>query len=244
MSSVPALVAADAVDTKSSPTDMVTQVDRDTEALIVAGILDARPDDGVLGEEGADRAGSSGVRWVIDPLDGTTNYLYRLAGFAVSIGVEHRGSTVVGVVADPVRGEVFAATVGRGATRDGEAISCNAASRLDHALVGTGFSYRSETRADQAKVLVGLLPEIRDIRRLGAAATDLCAVACGRLDAYYEVGLQPWDLAAGALIAREAGAVVTGPGGGPPGEALTLAAGPGLHDALRSALAGAGFPDP
>jgi len=239
--SIPALLAADAVGTKSSTTDMVSEVDRASERLLVEGILAARPDDGILGEEGTDRASVSGVRWVIEPLDGTTNYLYGLPGFAVSIGVELNGRCIVGVVLDPVHDELFAAADGRGATRNGVPISCSTTTDLGHALVGTGFGYVSEVRAEQAEVLRHLLPRVRDIRRLGAAAVDLCAVACGRLDGYYERGLAPWDLAAGELVAREAGATVTGPGGGPAGPGLTLAAGPGLHGPLRSALLDAGF---
>ena len=240
-SSIPTLLATDAVGTKSSSTDMVSEVDRASERLLVDGILGARPDDGILGEEGTDRDGSSGLRWVIDPLDGTTNYLYDLPGFAVSVAVEHEGRGVVGVVADPVGGEVFAATVGRGATCNDTAISPSPLADLDHALVGTGFGYRSDVRAEQAEVLRHLLPRIRDIRRFGAAALDLCLVACGRLDGYYERGLQPWDLAAGAVIASEAGAVVSGAEGAPAGPALTVAAGPRLHDELRAALAHAGL---
>ncbi len=239
--SIPALLATDAVGTKSSTTDMVSEVDRASERLLVKGILAARPDDGILGEEGTDRAGSSGVRWVIDPLDGTTNYLYGLPGYAVSIGVERSARCIVGVVLDPVHDELFAAAAGRGATCNGRTISCSGATDLGHALIGTGFGYVSEVRAEQAEVLRHLLPRVRDIRRLGAAAVDLCAVACGRLDGYYERGLQPWDLAAGELIAVEAGAIVTGPGGGSAGPGLTLAAGPGLHGWLRAALRDGGL---
>ncbi|MEX2658203.1 MAG: inositol monophosphatase family protein [Acidimicrobiales bacterium] len=241
--SIPGLLAADEVATKTSSTDMVSEVDRASEQLLVGGIVASRPGDGILGEEGADRESSTGVRWVIDPLDGTTNYLYGLAGFAVSIGVEHDGRGVVGVVLDPVHDELFAATVGRGATCNGAAISCTGATDLAHALVGTGFGYRSEVRAEQAEILRHVLPRVRDIRRFGAAAVDLCAVACGRLDGYYERGLQPWDLAAGIVIAAEAGAVLTGAGGGPAGSSLTLAAGPGLHGTLRDALIDAGLTD-
>jgi myo-inositol-1(or 4)-monophosphatase len=242
MATVPELLVAETLGTKSSLTDMVSAVDRASEALLVQGILAARPDDGILGEEGTDRAGTSGVRWVIDPLDGTTNYLYGLPGFAVSIAVEHDGRTVVGVVFDPVHDELFVAGLGRGATRDGLPIRCSAAPDLGVALVGTGFGYRADVRAAQAEVLRHVLPRVRDIRRFGAAAADLCAVACGRLDAYYERGLQPWDLAAGTLVASEAGALVGGPDGGPASAGLTVAAGPTLYGPLRGLLAEAGLP--
>ena len=241
MASVPALLAAE-VGTKSSVTDMVSDVDRASERLLVDGILAARPQDGILGEEGTDREGRSGVRWVIDPLDGTTNYLYGLPGFAVSVAVEHAGRTVVGVVLDPVHDELFAATVGRGATRNGTPVHCTTGTDLGTALIGTGFGYRADVRAAQAEVLRTVLPAVRDIRRLGAAAVDLCAVACGRLDGYYERGLAPWDLAAGALVATEAGAVLGGPDGGPAGHDLTIAAGPGIAEGLRALLAEAGQP--
>src|SRR4051794_3797466 len=209
------------VDTKTTGTDMVTEMDRASEALIEARLLGARPDDGILGEEGADRAGTSGVRWVVDPLDGTTNYLYGFPGFNVSIGAEVDGEAVVGAVVDVVRGELFSAARGRGATRDGRPIQASGAARLGHALVGTGFSYEPDRRRKQAEVLVKVLPEVRDVRRQGAAALDLCSVACGRLDGYYEKGLAPWDLAAGGVIAREAGAVVVDDG-------CVIAAAPGI----------------
>jgi fructose-1,6-bisphosphatase/inositol monophosphatase family enzyme len=230
------------VSTKSSPTDMVTEMDRASEALIVAGIRVARPDDGIVGEEGADLEGTSGIRWLVDPIDGTTNYLYGFPGFAVSIGAEHNGHVVAGVVHDPMHGDVFRATKGRGATRNAEAISVSGKDDLTTALVGTGFSYERERRLRQARVLAQVLPRVRDIRRMGAAAVDLCSVACGRLDAFYERGLGPWDLAAGALIAREAGAAVGDLAGGPPSGDFVLAASPGLFEPLRALLdtAGAG----
>ena len=241
MTIVPELLLAERVGTKTSVTDMVSEVDRASERLLVEGILAARPDDGILGEEGTDRPGRSGVRWVIDPLDGTTNFLYGLPGFAVSIGVEVAGRTVVGVVLDPVHDELFAATSGRGATRDGTTIRCSTATDLGLCLIGTGFGYDADVRAEQAEVLRTVLPAVRDIRRFGAAAVDLCSVACGRLDGYYERGLQPWDLSAGGLIATEAGAVLGGAGGGPAGAALTLAAGPDVAAPLRALLRAAGL---
>ena len=230
------------VSTKSSPTDMVTEMDRASEALIVAGIRAARPDDGIVGEEGADQAGTSGVRWLVDPIDGTTNYLYGFPGFAVSIAAELHGEVVVGVVHDPVHREVFQAATTGGATRNGEPIHTSTKVDLSTALVGTGFSYEPQRRLRQANVLAQVLPHVRDIRRLGAASVDLCSVACGRLDAYYERGLGPWDLAAGVLIAHEAGATVGDLAGGPASGDFTLAASTGLFEPLRALLdtAGAG----
>ncbi|MGK2949426.1 MAG: inositol monophosphatase family protein, partial [Acidimicrobiales bacterium] len=172
------------VATKSSPTDMVTEMDRASEALILEELLGVRPADGLLGEEGTDVAGTSGVRWVVDPLDGTTNYLYGFPGFNVSIAAEVDGEPAVGVVYDVVRNELFSATRGGGATRDGEPIRASDTVVLAEALVGTGFSYDPERRRRQAQVLVEVLPRVRDIRRQGAAAVDLCSVACGRLDGY------------------------------------------------------------
>ena len=228
------------VGTKSTGTDMVSEMDRGAEAIIVEGLLGARVDDGMLGEEGTDRAGTSGVRWIVDPLDGTTNYLYELPGFNVSIAAEVDGVVTAGVVYDVVHDEMFAATLGGGATRDGADISASTVTDLASALVGTGFSYDADRRRRQAEVLVKVLPHVRDIRRSGAAAIDLCSVACGRLDGYYERGLALWDLAAGGLIAAEAGAVVTGFDGGAalPGE--VVAAGGGIATALRELVWSAG----
>jgi len=231
------------VSTKSTGTDMVTEMDRAAEALITEELLGARPEDGILGEEGADQAGTSGVRWVVDPLDGTTNYLYGFPGFNVSIAAEVDGQAAVGAVFDVVRQELFSAGRGLGATRDGQPIQTSEATDLGLALVGTGFSYEPERRRRQAEVLVEVLPRIRDIRRQGAAALDLCSVACGRLDAYYERGLAPWDLAAGGLIAREAGAEVTDFGGGDASAGAVVAASPGVAQALRDLLATTGAAD-
>jgi myo-inositol-1(or 4)-monophosphatase len=228
------------VGTKSTGTDMVTEMDRAAEAHIVERLLAARPDDGVLGEEGTDRPGTSGVRWVVDPLDGTTNYLYGLPGFNVSVGAEVDGEVVAGAVFDVIRGELFSATLGGGATRDGATIRPSAATDLALALVATGFSYEADRRRRQAQVLVEVLPRVRDVRRLGAAAVDLCSVACGRVDAYYEKGLAPWDLAAGGLIAAEAGAIVTDLAGGSPRGDTVVAATPAVHGPLRALLERAG----
>jgi myo-inositol-1(or 4)-monophosphatase len=228
------------VSTKSTPTDMVTEMDRASESMIVAGITGARPDDSIVGEEGANRDGTSGVRWFVDPVDGTTNYLYGFPGFAISIAAELGHETVVGVVNDPLHRDVFTATRGRGAQRNGERIAVSMCTDLSTALVGTGFSYDRDRRRRQAHVLTHVLPVVRDIRRMGAAAVDLCSVACGRLDAYYERGLAPWDRAAGALIAREAGATVGDLTGGDGSGDFVLASAPGLFDPLRAVLDTAG----
>jgi myo-inositol-1(or 4)-monophosphatase len=224
------------VRSKSTATDMVSEMDHAAEQLIVAGLLAARPDDGLVGEEGADRAGTSGVRWVIDPLDGTTNYLYGLPGWGVSIAAEDADGVVAGVVVDAVRAEVYTATRGGGAHRDGAPISCADTTDLATALVGTGFAYDAGRRRAQGDVVAALLPEVRDIRRLGAAAVDLCLVACGRLDAYYERGLAWWDLAAGGLVATEAGAVVAPLDGEPVEAGSVVAAPPALMTPLRDLL--------
>jgi len=213
------------VSTKSTPTDVVTAMDTASERLVVAALAEARPDDGVLGEEGSVGDGTSGVRWVVDPIDGTVNYLYRIPAYAVSIAAEVEGTVVAGVVHNPASGETWTATRAGGAFLDGEPVRVNRPVPLDRALVGTGFSYDAGRRAEAAEVLRHVLPQVRDIRRAGSAALDLCGVACGRLDGYYERELKPWDLAAGALVAREAGARVEGAHGSPPDEHLTLAAG-------------------
>jgi myo-inositol-1(or 4)-monophosphatase len=225
------------VETKSSPTDLVTELDRRAERLIVDLLLDARPHDAVVGEEGGERQGTSAVRWVVDPLDGTTNFVYRFPAYAVSIAAEVGGRVVAGAVTDVVHREQFTAIHGGGAHLDGVPISTSVATTLGTALVGTGFSYRSEDRRRQAAALPRILPAVRDIRRVGSAALDLCWVACGRLDAFWERGLAPWDRAAGELIAREAGARV-----GPVGEGgeTVLAAAPALYEALESLLTDAG----
>lgn len=228
------------VGTKSSATDMVTEMDRASEVLIVSGLRRARPDDAVVGEEGTADGGSSGIRWLIDPIDGTTNFLYGHPGFAVSIAAEADGEVVVGVVADPLHRDVFTATKGGGARRNGELLRIGQPPPLSTALVATGFSYDPDRRRRQAEVLTRTLPLVRDIRRMGAAAVDLCSVACGRVDAYYEKGLQTWDFAAGALVASEAGARTGDLAGGPPSPSFTLAAHPLLFDALAALLAEAG----
>jgi myo-inositol-1(or 4)-monophosphatase len=225
------------VASKSTPTDMVTEMDRAAEELIVRRLRKARPDDGLLGEEGAARTGTSGVTWVIDPLDGTTNYLYRIPAFAVSIAAEVEGRPVAGVVHNPVLRETYAAAVREGATLNGAPLRLGDPPPLPSALVGTGFGYDPTRRAEQAKVVASLIGHVRDIRRFGSAALDLCALAVGRLDIYFEQGLQPWDLAAGALVASEAGAVLgTLDGEGWPTNEMTIAAHPALFEDFRSLL--------
>lgn len=232
----------DIVETKTSATDMVSEMDHAAEALIVERLLAARPDDAILAEEGGGRPGSSGVRWVIDPLDGTTNYLYGHPRWSVSIAAEVGGRTVAGAVADPSIDEVYTATLGGGAFCNGRPIRHSGHDDLATALLATGFGYKRSERAVQAAVLTGVLPVVRDVRRHGVASLDLCWVACGRLDAYYEAVLQPWDVAAGALIAAEAGAVCSGMDGGPPAGPSILAAAPAiaapLLRLLRDAAAG------
>jgi myo-inositol-1(or 4)-monophosphatase len=232
------------VETKSTTTDMVTEMDRASEDLIVGALLDARPDDGIVAEEGSRRPGTSGLRWVIDPLDGTTNSLYGFPGWGVSIAAEvvdgDRPRVVAGVVLDAVHDELFSAAAGHGAHRNGDPIGCSDQDDLAQAMVTTGFGYRPERRRAQAELLVGLLPRVRDIRRQGAAAVDLCWVACGRVDAFYEKGLAWWDQAAGSLVATEAGAVVTSLGGdGPPADTVVASA-PGIAGALGDLLGSLG----
>ncbi|MFG3093984.1 inositol monophosphatase family protein [Streptomyces sp. NPDC048202] len=227
--------------TKSSPVDVVTEMDLAAEKLIVDLISARRPDDGFLGEEGASSEGTSGVRWVIDPLDGTVNYLYGLPTWAVSIAAEVDGETVAGVVAAPMRGETYQAVLGGGAWATGawegeRPLACRPAAPLDQALVSTGFNYVTEVRARQAEIAARLIPLVRDIRRGGSAAIDLCDLACGRLDGYYERGLNPWDVAAGDLIAREAGAMTGGRPGERPSGVLTLAGTPSVFEPLQRLL--------
>ena len=221
------------VTTKSTRTDMVTAVDRASEALIVGTLAKERPDDGVLGEEGSSTDGTTGVRWIIDPLDGTTNYLYGLPLFAVSIGVEIDGEVEAGVVAHPSFSELFTARRGAGAFCNGEPIAVSGKDELATALIGTGFAYAPEQRQESARWLEHIIPKVRDIRRGGAASIDLCWVARGRLDGYYEAGLSPWDVAAGDLIAREAGAVTTDFEGGPVRPGSVVAASPAIAEPLR-----------
>jgi len=230
------------VQTKSSPTDVVTQMDRAAEELIRDRLLAARPGDAILGEEGG-QTGEGVVRWIVDPLDGTVNYLYGLPDWAVSIAAEVAGQVVAGAVCVPLRDSMFSATAGGGAwlqsgTEPGACrLTCNSGVALGVALVATGFSYESARRAAQGQVVAAVLPRVRDIRRAGAAAADLCSVAAGHVDAYYEQGMHYWDIAAGGLIAREAGATVAGLHGADAGEVMAIAAGPGLFAELHNLLA-------
>ena len=194
------------VETKSTGTDMVTEMDRASERLIVSALAARRPDDGILGEEGSARAGTSGVRWVIDPLDGTTNYLYGFPSWGVAVGVEVDGVAVAGAVCDPVHGDTFRAWRGGGAWCGQQRLQVTGPPTLATALLGTGFAYDAGRRAEQAAVLQRVLPNVRDVRRAGAAAVDLCWVAAGRLDAFFERGLAPWDWCAASVIVEEAGA--------------------------------------
>jgi myo-inositol-1(or 4)-monophosphatase len=231
------------VSTKSTRTDMVTDMDHASERLIVGGIHTRRPNDAVIGEEGAAVAGASGVRWLVDPIDGTTNYLYGHPGFAVSIAAQHDGETIAGVVRDPMHDDEFAAAKGLGATRNGRPVTAPVHDDLATALVATGFAYDAATRARQAAVLEYVLPRVRDIRRIGAASVDLCSVAVGRVNAYYERGLRPWDLAAGALIATEAGATVEALDGPLGAGGVVVAAPPSLFGQVRDLLVEAGAAD-
>lgn len=228
--------------TKSTHTDIVTQMDQASEALLVEGLTAAFPADGLLGEEGADRPSRSGRQWVLDPLDGTVNYFYGLPLWAVSIALVDAATRepIVGVVHAPLMDLTLAAVRGGGVRRirDGvlETVGVSSCPTLDTALVGTGFGYDDVRRAGQARALTHVLPQVRDIRRMGSCAVDLCFVAMGRLDAYFERGVSEWDFAAGALIVTEAGGVVTGLRGLPPGPEMTVAAVPALHGPLTAIL--------
>jgi myo-inositol-1(or 4)-monophosphatase len=226
------------VDVKSSSVDVVTAVDTASERFIVDRLLAARPGDAVLGEEGAAREGSSGVRWVIDPIDGTVNFLYGLPAYAVSIAAEVDGVVRAGAVLNVATGELFTASTGGGAwlTTPGHSepvrLTGSRPPSLEQTLVATGFGYQADQRRAQGAVVAALLPLIRDIRRHGSAALDLCSAAAGRVDAYYELHLNPWDHAAGGLVAAEAGLVVTGLRGRPFAEPLGIAVAPSVADAF------------
>jgi myo-inositol-1(or 4)-monophosphatase len=266
-------VRATVVATKSSPTDVVTEADQAAEVLIRKRIGAVRPADRILGEEGGEApagpgpagggegegeggagegwgGGATSVRWIVDPLDGTVNYLYGLPDWAVSVAAEEAGTVVAGAVFVPRRGELFSAALGQGAWlrpagpagpggNDVPAIrlTCNRDVPLSHALVATGFGYEEGQRLIQAEVLRGVLPRVRDIRRGGSCAVDLCSLASGHVDAFYERGVNLWDIAAGGLIAGEAGALVTGLQGRPASPSMTLAAPPPLHGELHDLLA-------
>jgi myo-inositol-1(or 4)-monophosphatase len=199
---------ASGVEHKSSQTDPVSDADREAETLITALLHEERPGDGVLGEEGAGIIGASGLGWLVDPLDGTVNFLYGIPQWAVSIACGDERGTLAAVIHDPLRSETFSALRGEGSSCNGQKLRIAAAPPLERALVGTGFSYAASERRLQTELVVRILPRARDIRRAGSAALDLAWVAAGRLDAFYEHGLKEWDHAAGDLIVREAGGLV------------------------------------
>jgi myo-inositol-1(or 4)-monophosphatase len=235
------------VGTKSSPTDVVTEMDQAAERLIRARILAERPDDAILGEEGGQTGGETPVRWIVDPLDGTVNYLYGLPDWAVSIAAEVGGQVVAGAVCVPRRNALYGAFAGGGAwlaardvPADRRPLACRGDVAMSAALIATGFGYERARRVVQGQVLSAVLPRVRDIRRNGACSVDLCSLAAGNVDGYYERGVQYWDIAAGTLIAREAGAVVGGLAGKPAGPSMTIGAGPGLFAELHDLLLGLG----
>ena len=228
------------VQTKSTDTDVVTAADKAVERQVIAALRAGRPGEGVLGEEYGDSHDPSGgrgaVRWILDPIDGTVNYLYGLPQYAVSLAAEVDGVVVAGVVCNAATGEEWTATLGGGAWRDGRRLTGSVRTELDQALVGTGFGYDAARRAHQGAVVAGLITRVRDIRRFGAAALDLCLAAEGALDAYFEKGLNPWDHAAGGLVATEAGLRVSGLDGAPAGPRMVVAAPPALFGPLHDAL--------
>lgn len=237
------------VRTKSGPTDPVTIADTETEQLVRDRLAALRPGEPILGEEqGGTAAAAGSVRWVVDPIDGTVNFVYGIPAYAVSVAAQVDGISVAGAVADVCSGEVYSAAAGGGAqvSSGGErrTLRCNAVTELSMSLLGTGFGYDPQRRAAQAALVAQLIPVVRDIRRIGSAALDLCAVAAGRLDAHYEHGLSVWDWAAGALIAAEAGAVVMLPDAAGSGAPLLLAAAPGVADDLLAVLTRCGGLDP
>jgi myo-inositol-1(or 4)-monophosphatase len=228
--------------TKSTATDLVTLMDQQAEAFIVAELVKHRPNDAILGEEGANKVGNSGLQWVIDPLDGTVNYLHQVPLWCVSIGLieESTGLPLAGVVYAPILDLIYISSRGLGSwvidhgnPRELQVSQC---SDLSQALIGTGFGYSSSRRASQARVLQDVLPNVADIRRLGSCAVDLCLVADGVLDGYYERGVNAWDHAAGELIAREAGAVSSGLFGNFIGNDMVVVANPAIHGALVAIL--------
>lgn len=233
--------------TKSSAVDVVTEMDRASEELVKNYLATHRPGDGLLGEEGADIASTTGITWIVDPIDGTVNYLYGLPGWNISIAAQRDGQTLAGAVYAPLLfgGALWSATRGGGAwlrhdatkTDARQPIAANAEVPLHLALLATGFSYSTEIRAKQGARIAQLIPQVRDIRRMGAAAVDLCLVASGMVDGYFEEELAPWDLAAGELIATEAGALVTNARGGKAGRDMVVAAHPTLHREILAALA-------
>nr|VDG63483.1 inositol monophosphatase [Streptococcus thermophilus] len=241
-----------AAETKSSEVDPVTVVDKESEELIISTLQKHRPEDGILGEEGADIPSHSGVRWIVDPIDGTVNFLYGIPQYAVSIAAAHGDEVLAGVVVNVSTGRIYQACTGRGAftrdrgDREWRRLGVSSASEVHLALVATGFSYTPQWRAQQADILRAVLPRVRDIRRAGSAALDLCMLADGMVDAYYEHATHPWDYAAGAVIAAEAGAQVVHPGLGASGHdgAVTMASGPGIWNNFRELLTEVGADKP
>ena len=227
--------APEGLESKTSVTDPVSDADREAERVIRDLLLGERPEDGILGEEGSESRSDSGRTWIVDPLDGTVNFLYGLRTWAVSIALEDEDGLAAAVVFDPVDRECFTAVRGEGARMNGEPIRVNRCDRLGRAMVATGFSYVAAERAKQAQLLLELLPRIRDVRRAGAAALDLAYVACGRVDAYYERGVKPWDEAAGRLLVSEAGGMLADLKGEPHG--VIAASTPQLFDELLALVA-------
>ena len=232
------------VKTKSTATDMVTEFDRASELMIVEGLTKMRPHDAIVGEEGASRTGTTGITWHIDPIDGTSNFLYALPNWAVSIGATDEAlarsgsphTSVIGAVFVAAQNEMFTATLGGGAHLNGAKIHCNDTSLLSQALVSTGFSYAPEQRTVQAARVAKMIHKIRDIRRFGAASIDLCYVACGRFDAYFEENLHSWDVVAGQLIATEAGCTTGNYSGGAMTPAQTLVSAPAIFGQLGALI--------
>jgi myo-inositol-1(or 4)-monophosphatase len=225
------------VTAKSSPTDLVSEADHAAERLIRERLASARPGDGFLGEEGGDETGTTGLRWVVDPLDGTINFLFRIPQWAVSIACEDASGTLAGVIYDPMRDELWSAERGGAALLDGRPIAASTRTDLATALIATGFGYDAEIRRYQAEVITRLIPSVRDIRRLGSAALDLAWTAAGRYDAYFERGLNHWDLAAGELLCTRAGLVVRELEARPPAGTGVLVAPDALVDPLETLVA-------
>ncbi|MDQ3878274.1 MAG: inositol monophosphatase [Actinomycetota bacterium] len=229
---------AEGVSSKTSPTDLVSDADRDSEALLLSTIRDERPGDGILAEEGDTADSRSGITWIVDPLDGTINFLFGIPQWSISIAARDEDGLCVGVVHDPCRKETFTAVRGAGAFLNRDRIRVTDRTDLASALIGTGFAYDAEARAQQAARLPRLLPKVRDIRRAGSAALDLAWLACGRLDGFFEAPMEEWDKAAGMLLVTEAGGMVTrldAPLGLSPG---VIAANPTLHRSLRELVLG------